>query len=123
MVPRKGSSRRSSVTRRKPVPASTIRLGGSPSCARATDDVWPPYLTNSRPGAGVDPRTPHKCTRMWRSLPAAQQRASRGAHSGRSRAFFHGGRNVLGLGPPERRSHGGEAPGGTPVSPAPLILL
>jgi hypothetical protein len=31
--------------------------------------VFPPYLTNSGPGAGVDPLTPQSCTRMRSSLP------------------------------------------------------
>src|SRR5262245_12734513 len=35
----------------------------------ATHEVLPPYLTNSGPGAGVEPRTPHSCKRMKSSLP------------------------------------------------------
>src|SRR5450755_1660936 len=64
MVPWNGASPSRFVTRRNPVPASITRLGNSPSWANATDDVWPPYLTKSSPGAGVEPRTPHKNARM-----------------------------------------------------------
>src|SRR5665213_325735 len=63
MVPWNGAPSSRFVTRRNPVPASITRLGRSPSCASATDDVWPPYRTKSGPGAGVEPRTPHRKAR------------------------------------------------------------
>src|SRR5665213_3788432 len=63
MVPWNGAPSSRCVTRRNPVPASITKLGSSPSCASATDDVWPPYRTKSGPGAGVEPRTPHKKAR------------------------------------------------------------
>jgi hypothetical protein len=63
MLPWNGAPSSRFVTRRNPVPASITKLGNSPSCASATDDVWPPYRTKSGPGAGVEPRTPHKKAR------------------------------------------------------------
>ena len=54
----------SGVTWRSPVPASRMSVGGAAgSWATATHEVWPPYRTKSAPGAGVDPRTPQKCSR------------------------------------------------------------
>jgi hypothetical protein len=41
-----------------------MRVGAAaPSWATATQEVWPPYRTNSAPGAGVDPRTPQNVSR------------------------------------------------------------
>ena len=64
MVPVNGWPASNAVTLRTPVPASRISVGGAVSSrATATQEVWPPYRTKSAPGAGVDPRTPQKCSR------------------------------------------------------------
>jgi hypothetical protein len=54
----------SRVTSRIPVPASSSSSGAvTSSGAMARQDVCPPNLTNSRPGAGVDPRLPQMVIR------------------------------------------------------------
>ena len=62
---------------RRPVPASRIRLGSSPSRATATQDVCPPYRTNSGPGDGVEPLEPQIYRRTRGSLPILSAVASR----------------------------------------------
>ena len=47
----------------------------APSWATATHDVCPPTRVNAGPGAGVEPRTPHRCRRIGAFL--ADRRARR----------------------------------------------
>ena len=61
-APRKGRSPSSAPRPRRPVPASSTRLGAAPSRASATHDVLPPWRAKACPGAGVEPRTPSTWT-------------------------------------------------------------
>ena len=63
MVPRKGSPSSSGGTLVMPVPASRISRGAVPLALTATEEVWPPYRSNSEPEAGDDPRTPQRVNR------------------------------------------------------------
>jgi hypothetical protein len=62
MLPRNAPPPSSCVTFRSPVPASSTSVGGHPSSPIATHDVFPPIPEKAAPGAGVDPRTPQRCT-------------------------------------------------------------